>query len=182
MFAAIATFEPEQVKFYKKLNDRWINIMIFEIDLVRAFEIFSRLEDFNFDGYQDIALHYSTSNGCASEYFQLFTYDPGSNNFKYIKEFSELGYPVVLPNEKIIKSRHASCGCDCFMISEHKWTGDSMILYKTIVKDNHHDTLIASFYNYAGILVKEEKKIISFQEAEKLLNYYPIRKKIIKNN
>lgn len=175
VFAATATFEPEKVSFYKKRNDDWHKIIAFEVDLIRAYEVFSRMEDFNFDGYNDIALHYSTSNGCASEYFQLFLYEPSSNNFKYIKQFSELGCPIALYGEKVIKSRHASCGCGCFVVNVHKWNGNTLELVKDIVKDNHHDTLITSFYNSFGKTIKQEKKIINFEDAQKILDYYPFK-------
>lgn len=176
VFAATATFNPEKVTFYRKQNGNWNKIIYHEVDLIRAYEIFSRIEDFNFDGYQDIALHYSTSNGCASEYFQLFIYNPHSNSFKYIKAFSDLGCPIALYKEKVIRSRHASCGCGCFIINEHKWNGNTLKLVKDIVKDNHHDTLVTSFYNNLGKIIKEEKKVINFEDAQKMLDYYPINR------
>jgi hypothetical protein len=178
LFAIIVMFEPDATFFFTKKKDKWQKVnKLTTPDFMRVSPIWSEFGDYNFDGYQDIALHRTTSNGWASLYYNVFLFRPKIGDYEFKKDLSNLGCPVILKEAKRIKARHASCGGGCFEIEEYRWNADTLQLAKLLEKRMLSDTLITSYFSETGILTKIEKRGISKEEKDKILNYCSTDKK-----
>lgn len=61
-------------------------------------------EDWNYDGYNDILIRISASNGYTISHYQLFLYTPQNNSLLFKKQFVKLPNPKRLPKQGLVLS------------------------------------------------------------------------------
>ncbi|WP_181843277.1 XAC2610-related protein [Emticicia sp. BO119] len=61
-------------------------------------------QDWNYDGYKDILIRISASNGYTISHYQLFLYIPQKNSLLLKKQFVKLPNPKRVPTKKIVIS------------------------------------------------------------------------------
>ncbi|MBA4849056.1 hypothetical protein [Emticicia sp. BO119] len=120
-----------------------------------------------------VVLLTSASNGCSAIHYHLLLQKNNKKSFTAINSFNALGDPRRFPDEKLIRSRIASCGCGCFTIYEHKWNGDSLELKKTSNVSFRGTKIPTAFKIYSsGNLIKKYEKKISPKQQDSLFENY----------
>lgn len=175
--------DKERLGFYRRENREWKSLGT-SMNIPRFYPESSFLADFNFDGYADIALHVTSSNGCSSEYIRLYLFDPDHHSFNYCQAFTNSikGSPIPLNNYKIIRSRVASCGCGCYSIYEHQWIGNQLRLVRELTKGFTSDTLQMVNYSPTGQVEKKSYRLVTKDESDYVYNYREYRKKNVNSS
>ncbi|MDJ1502671.1 XAC2610-related protein [Xanthocytophaga agilis] len=177
--AVLIDFDHDIMGFYISHHKKWHSMNIYESSFGKTFSVFTRLSDFNFDNYTDLALHTSSSNGCSSAHFAFYFYDPKQHIFINDTTFekSVRGNPIADKNHLIIRSREASCACGCYTIYEHKWTDNKLRLVRTLNKDPYADTLFITNYSTTGQILSKSEEYMSYAKSQKLISDFENYKK-----
>ena len=146
-------------------------------DLSRGAEIAVDFgNDYNFDGYNDLATLASSGSGYST--ILVFLYNPKSNTFEFSRDISSKINIYPNKDEKILEQRFGSMN-DGYSLNLFKWTENDK-LYKYRMVDclsnrefNPNDDIISSYqlqifeYNEAGVVVSSSTKLIKARtEAE----------------
>ncbi len=140
--------ETNSLTLYELRDNNWE--LIFQQDdigLCRAYPVESYIEDYNFDGINDIGIQNEISNGASIRTFHLWLSE--GKMFKSIPEFTQVGNPVLLKSSKSIHGYRACCAFSEIWLSEYKWSETSLI--------NTRELLITNYPPGIGAVIKNMK-------------------------
>lgn len=107
-------------KVYELQNDDWKVIFHQEdVDIFRIFGIEAFIEDYNFDGVNDIGLRNEVSNGTSIMTFHLWLNVNGT--FIEIPEFQNIGNPTIVKNKNRIQGYSACCAFSEITLTNYEW-------------------------------------------------------------
>lgn len=121
---------------YELKKDMWEQVYKEDdIGLSRAYSVELYIEDYNFDGINDIGIQNEISNGASIRTFHLWLSE--GEIFKSIPEFTQVGNPVLLKSSKTIHGYRACCAFSEYWLSEYKWINNNLINTREIHITNY---------------------------------------------
>ncbi|RZJ71984.1 hypothetical protein [Flavobacterium sp.] len=129
---------------YELQNTKWTKI--FEqknAEFNRVSEIEPFIEDFNFDGKNDIGIRHEISNGTGIMTFQLYLSD--AKTFRHIKDFEQIGNPTLDKKRKIVQGFEACCGFTEMSLTDYVWNDFDLKNVRTLEIENYPYQMQAKF-------------------------------------
>lgn len=120
--AIIVNFDSLTTTFtvFELKNDDWETIFHQEdVAIHRAFEIKAFIEDYNFDGVNDIGLRNEVSNGTSIMSFHLWLNE--NNTFIEVPEFKDIGNPTIIKKKNRIQGYSACCVFSEISLTNYEW-------------------------------------------------------------
>jgi hypothetical protein len=113
------------IKIYELKDDEW-KLMYHQedIDMSRVYEIKPYIEDYNFDGINDIGLKHEVSNGTSIMSFHLWLNQ--TDTFIDVPEFQTIGNPTIILNKKLIHGYTACCVWGDMRLTNYEWNGNEL--------------------------------------------------------
>lgn len=130
------------------------------------------IEDYNFDGVNDIGIKNEVSNGTTIMTFHLWLSEKKS--FKYVPEFENIGNPIILKKVKIIQGFKACCNFNEMTLSDYHWVKNKLVKTQELEIQNYPSGIEAILKNSKK---KTENKIeLSRNDISKIIQKYSLEK------
>lgn len=124
--AIVVSFDSlSTLKIFELENDEWKLIFHQEdIDISRVFSIEAFIEDYNFDGINDIGLRNEVSNGTSIMTFHLWLNE--NDTFIEVPEFRNIGNPTIIKNKNRIQGYSACCVFSEMRLTNYEWNDNKL--------------------------------------------------------
>jgi hypothetical protein len=124
--AILVSFDSSaSFKIFELESNEWKLIFRQEdIDMTRAFSIEAFIEDYNFDGINDIGLRNEISNGTSIMTFYLWLNELDS--FVEVPEFRNIGNPTIIKYLNRIQGYSACCAYSEMTLTNYVWFNNSL--------------------------------------------------------
>ena len=168
--AIIISFDTiTSFKVYELNDNEWKEIFKQdETNFKRINQLKAYIEDYNFDGINDIGIRNEVSNGTAIMTFHLWI--TGSKSFKYIPEFEDIGNPLIIKKSNTIQGFKACCKFTEMTLCNYNWNEDKLIKITELEIGNFPYGIEAKLKNIAK---KNETEIeLSENEISKIIEKY----------
>ncbi len=135
--AVVISFDSvSEFSVYELQNRKWKKV--FEqknAGFARVFGIEPFIEDYNFDGKKDIGIRHEISNGGGIMTFHLYLSD--AKTFRYIKDFEQIGNPVLDQKRKVVQGYEACCVFTEMSLTDFVWEDFHLKKIKTLEIGNY---------------------------------------------
>lgn len=159
------------LKVFELEEDEWK--LVFhqkDIGMSRVFEIKAYIEDYNFDGVNDIGLKNEVSNGTGIMSFHLWLND--NDTFIEVPEFRNIGNPTIIKKKNRIQGYSACCAFSEMNITNFEWN-DTKLREIDLLEISNYPTregIKAKIIDKEGITQKNVK--ISEQEINIIIDKF----------
>lgn len=124
--AIVVNFDSSaSFKIFELVNDEW-KLMFHQedIDMSRSYSIEAFIEDYNFDGTNDIGLRTEVSNGTSIMTFHLWLNE--KSTYIEVPEFRSIGNPTIIKNKNRIQGYSACCVFSEMTLTNYEWNSSKL--------------------------------------------------------
>lgn len=170
--AVVISFDTiSNFTIYELMDNTWMKIYNQKnANFSRINGIEAYIQDYNFDGVNDIGIKNEVTNGTGIMTFHLWLTEKKS--FKYVPEFEEIGNPIILNKFKIIQGFKACCCFSEITLSDYYWKKNNLITIQELEIKNYTTGIEANLKN---IEKNTENKVeLSQNYISNIINKYSI--------